>query len=375
MKKGLLGSTALVAATALTAGIAQAQAPTVSFSGFMNFQAYFPDTDVTTITPVTVTFLGTTVALYAHKLQDATVQFGTDDAELHVNVSGTADNGLEYGAKIELEATQGSTGNADEARIQLRGSWGTLQLGDDDGAEDTMNYGGENVLGAAGGWDGDGDDMTTLASAFFPNIAGDSSDASKITYYSPRFSGVQIGVSYTPDLSQQGDQNPKDDGLFQDHIGVGVNYDGTFGDVRVRASGVYSTASFAPNLVAALPGGTIEDISAYSLGAIVGFGPFQLGANYTDNGESGTITGLNASHSYWDVAAGFETGPVYLSLGYISHEYEALGAKVEPSAISVTADYTVAPGLTAYAEYTAYDADVTPSADASVIILGMNLGF
>ena len=48
MKKGLLGSTAIVAATALTAGMAQAaEAPTMKLSGFMNLAAgdlgSFPD--------------------------------------------------------------------------------------------------------------------------------------------------------------------------------------------------------------------------------------------------------------------------------------------------------------------------------------------
>jgi len=364
MKKGLLGSTALVAATALTAGVAQAQAPTVSFSGFINFQAYFADRDARTAVAGTVT---TVLGLTGTDVWDTKdMYFGTDDAELHINVKGTADNGLEYGAKIELEATQGSTGNADEARIQLSGSWGTLQLGDEDGAEDTMNYGGENVMGATGGWDGDGDDMTSLASLLFPTIVGDSSDSTKITYYSPRFSGVQIGASYSPNLTD-GDVNPGDDSVFTDFIGLGVNYDGSFGDLRIRASGVYTLASYEGALA-------VEDISAYSIGAIVGVGPFQVGANYTDNGDSGTATILNADHTYYDVAIGFETGPVYLSAGYISHDYEILGVTVSPSAISVTADYTVAPGLTAYAEWTGYDADV-PNADASVIIVGANLSF
>ncbi|MCH8135941.1 MAG: hypothetical protein IIB77_08195, partial [Proteobacteria bacterium] len=52
---------------------------------------------------------------------------------------------------------------ADEARIQLSGNWGTLQLGDEDGAEDSMNYGGENLMGATGGFDGDIGDVLYFA--------------------------------------------------------------------------------------------------------------------------------------------------------------------------------------------------------------------
>ncbi|MDH3230285.1 MAG: porin [Alphaproteobacteria bacterium] len=370
MKKGLLGSTALVAATALTVGAASAaEAPTYKLSGWMNFQAYFADRDALTAFAASNTTAFTTAGV-ADTASTNDMYFGVDDAELTLNVSGTADNGLEYGFKIEFEGSPGGGNVADEARIQLGGTWGTLQLGDEDGAEDTMNYGGENLLGATGGWDGDGDDMSVLATFIFPTIAGDTSDASKITYYSPRFSGFQVGASYAPN-NHGGDRNPADDTLFQNYIGLGANYDGSFGDVSIKASAVYASASYEGNGVVQ----NVEDISAFSVGGIVGFGPVSVGANFTDNGESNTVVGANQERSYWNVAAGFETGPLYLSAGYIAHTFSTGAVDVEPSAISVTADYSVAPGFGVYAEYTGYDADSTPSADASVIIVGANVSF
>lgn len=46
MKKGLLGSTALIGATVLMAGAAgAAEAPTWKLTGNMNFQVYFADRD------------------------------------------------------------------------------------------------------------------------------------------------------------------------------------------------------------------------------------------------------------------------------------------------------------------------------------------
>ena len=85
--------------------------------------------------------------------------FGVDESELQLNVSGTADNGLNYGFKIEINANTSDGTVADEVRLQLSGGWGTLQMGDEDGAEDIMNYGGENLMGATGGFDGDQDDV------------------------------------------------------------------------------------------------------------------------------------------------------------------------------------------------------------------------
>ena len=95
MKKGLLGSTALIGATALMAGAAgAAEAPTYKLTGNTNFQIYIPSGDVSDVLR-----------------DDASIFFGVDEAELQLNVSGTADNGLEYGFKIELNAntTDGST--------------------------------------------------------------------------------------------------------------------------------------------------------------------------------------------------------------------------------------------------------------------------
>ncbi len=368
MKKGLLGSTALVAATALAAGAAQAQE--VKFSGFINFQAYVVDQDL----PPT---------LGGVDVQQGSVHFGVDDAELHINVSGTADNGLEYGAKIEMEAVQSGTNNVDEARIQLGGTWGTLQFGDEDGAEDTMNYGGENVMGATGGFDGDQDDWyVNIGSATsFPNIAGDSSDSTKITYYSPRFSGFQVGASYTPQWGNQGDSGAIDS-IYENHFGLGANYDNSFGDVRVRASAVYSMASVSDAGEAFLTqlGTPVEDIGAYSLGAIVGFGPVEVGVNWTDNDDSGEVVGSNDESSYWNAAVGFTSGPIYASLGYMASTWEdgGTGLEDEYTHLAVSVDYTVAPGLTAYAEYSSISSEiggVTPSNDGSGFILGMNLSF
>ncbi len=353
MKKGLLGSTAIIGATVLAAGVANAaEAPTWKLNGVMNFQVYVVDRD--SINP-------------GPKTTDVTdLYFGVDESELHVNVSGTADNGLNYGFKIELQTNTDDGSVADEARLQLSGGWGTLQLGDEDGAEDIMNYGGENVMGATGGFDGDQDDVAFIGNFVYPSIAGDTSDSTKISYFSPRMSGFQIGASFAPNATA-GDPAPLDDTVFQNWIGAGANYDNSFGGVRVRASAVYGGASYEGP-------GAVEDISSWAVGGIVGFGPVSVGANYADNGDSGAAVGSGFDHTYWNAAAGFETGPIYLAAGYTVHEYSVPGSSFEPSAISVTADYSVAPGLGVYAEYSAYDGD-TANIDATVFIAGAQVSF
>ena len=394
MKKGLLGSTALIGATALMAGAAgAAEAPTWKLTGNANFQIYNIDQNFLAFTSATGTISGfpatlvtaTILPVASGQHQDHGWYFGVDEAELQLNVSGTADNGLSYGFKIEINANTTDGAVADEARLELSGSWGTLQLGDEDGAEDIMNYGGEDLMGATGGFDGDFDDVLIRVrrviggvdamgiAPSYPTIAGDTGDATKVTYYSPRFSGFQVGASVTPQPSLAGDNFKMDSGLFEDHYGIGANYDNSFGDLRIRASAVYSAAS------STITG--VEDISAWSVGGIVGFGAFSVGANYTDNGDSVSVWGPNVESSYWDVAASFETGPIYLSAGYFASERTISndGAPGDSTftTVSLTADYSVAPGLGVYAEIDLIEDEYFGifTNDATVLIMGANVSF
>ncbi len=354
MKKGLLGTTALVGASALMVGaVSAAEKPTAAISGGTNFQFYYVDNDAVNTTPTSA--------------QNHAWYFGVDSTEIVFNVSGTADNGLSYGYKVEIDTNQGNTNNADENRIQLSGSWGTLQLGDEDGAEDIMNYGGESLMAGTGGFDGDMGDVLTFTAG--PTIVGDSSDATKISYYSPRMSGLQVGVSLTPVMGMQGNDF-KVDGTFENHIGVGGNYTGSFGDVSIKASVIYAMASLTG-------GGTTNDISSYAIGGVVGFGPFSIGGAWADNGDS-AMTGTTET-SYYNVAASFESGPFTVAAGYHVYTFSA-ATDVDVSTISIAGSYSVAPGLSVYANLDLQDIDgatigtvVDPS--ATVFIAGVSVSF
>lgn len=362
MKKGLLGSTALIGATVLMAGAANvasaAEAPEYKLSGNLNFQIYLPDQD----TPS-----GTIDS------QDRAAYFSVNDPELVLNVSGSTDNGLDYGFKVELQInTDDGTGTgavSDEARMSLGGSWGTIQLGDEDGAEDSMNYGGENLMGATGGFDGDQDawynNIGTATS--FPTIAGDTSDATKITYYSPRTSGIQVGASWTPNTGATGNNSAANSG-DENHFGLGANYDGEMGGMRIRASAVYSMETAANPLN--------EDTGAFSVGGIVNFGQIGVGANYTDNGDVGLAAAPDNS-SYFDVGASFSQGPIGVAVGYLSSTYEFnAGGEDTYSHIALTADYSMAPGLGVYAEIALVSSETgVTTNDGTGITVGANVSF
>ena len=304
-----------------------------------------------------------------------------------MEVSGSADNGLNYGFKIEINANTTDSAVADEARLEFFGPWGTLQLGDEDGADNIMNYGGETLLGGAAGFDGDQNDflfragfvtgsITSSSNApAFPMLAGDTGDATKISYFSPRFGGFQIGGSYTP-TSNDGDDF-KADTSQRNHYGVGLNFDRSFGDFRLRGSAVHAAAD--TNVTLPLGNG-LEDISAWSVGAIAGWGPFSIGGNYTDNGGSGRPDNFPIDTGYWNVAAALEFGRWYLSAGYFESEfqYDSASPPSKYTPTTFTADYSLAPGLVFYAEVDRIEDKVFGSFfenEATAVILGANVSF
>jgi predicted porin len=161
------------------------------------------------------------------------------DAEIHFTGSTVLDNGLEVGARVELEGEDedGTAGDdprdgdqIDEAWIYFSGGFGELRIGSQDDA-----LAGACILPPGG---------TTNFSAFSPNQWGanndafasgfpalssnaacvgvdDREDAQKLVYITPSFGGFQLSVSYTPN----GGDERHGDGVGA-HIGMPTNTDG-----------------------------------------------------------------------------------------------------------------------------------------------------
>jgi len=366
MKKILLGTTAIVG-TALLVGPALAEAPKLGMSGNVKFEASFVDQD-----PVSAT-----ASAYTRGYK-----FSVDDAEIVFKASSTADNGLEYGAKIEYEFEAGST---DEAMIWLEGDWGTLNLGNEDGAEDAMKVGGYSLLTAAGGYDGENFFTNSSGAITGPSFTGDSSDANKITYYSPSMSGFRVGASFTPDTGANfDDQLSDDDGDQETHFGVGAEYKGDFDQVGVQASVRYIAAAYESNDD---DGATTEqnDVSSIGLGAKVTFGDFAVAAGYHNNGDSGITQandtlGLDAGEWY-DVAASYSAGAIKVAAGYFHSEIQnAATTSAEADMFTVGGNYNVADGLDVYGEFNYVELEDGTTAtlndnEVTTVIVGTKVSF
>ena len=166
-----------------------------------------------------------------------------NDTEVHVIARGKSEeSGLEYGATIEFEADTNNTLNTDETWIFLRGGWGEIRLGDEDGVVDNSVVGGQTLAAGTGGIDGSDAVIAAAPLVFLFN----SNDATKVRYYTPSFGGLSLGVSYTP--TQENLNSGANNGQFfankdgalameaQNIFEGAIAYDGDFGGVGVLAS-------------------------------------------------------------------------------------------------------------------------------------------
>jgi len=361
MKKTLLASTALVGAALLAA---PANAGTVGSKDAMS-----------------VSLMGTlwfSVSMYDEDVSAGNgrgYRFGVNESEIHVKAQNTADNGITYGVMVELSAGAADGTAADEAYAFLESdSWGRLELGDQDDATNRMRFGSQNAHKGLGGPVGGLGSNLTLFNGFGGEGLGaradwdnnTTSDDTKATYFTPRFSGFQLGASLTPDsgiVSGTGGLLDTDnDGDFENVVSLGANYVGKFDEVGV---GLSIVGQFGDDEDAA--GAEGEDLSIWGVGGKVNFAGFSLGAHYSDFGET-AITVANAragadAGSAWSVGVGYQAGPWGVSAWYTDHEKDnantspAGALNTELTRIGFGAGYTVAPGwlLRADLEFMSHD--------------------
>jgi outer membrane protein OmpU len=367
MKNILLGTSALVGA-ALVAGAALAEDPKVLIGGVIDFQAGYTSQDA-----------------------DAGLreQAFRNDTEINVSVEGKSDNGLGYGAVIDLEADVSGAArnqgfNAARTYTFLEGGFGRVELGSVEGAAQTIQVDAATIARGTGGIAGDYD-MFIGNNTGFANISrgqlpgyhsdvtrlgGDDStdNAAKVTYYSPRFSGFQVGVSYTPNLADRGATPARARGAdFGNVFDLGVGYEGQFDQVGVKAAFAYERGQGSQF--------TGNDLRAWNLGASVNFAGFSVAGSY---GDWDNAFAPGSESDYWTAGLAYDFGPFGASATYIDSTVD-FGAGVENKFdnLVLSADYALAPGLTPYVEVSFFDAsnDVAVSNDGTVALVGAQLAF
>jgi outer membrane protein OmpU len=319
MKNVLMASSAIVGAAVLVASPAAAQE--LKLSAFQQFFASGGDSD----------------------FDDSDRGFGfTTNTEIHVNGTIMADNGITFGFRVEIEADAGASNNVDENSIFASGSFGKLEFGNNDGVEDSFMVNGSNSGVDYGGVGNPTSNF--LSSAYIDgtrtsvDLRGgvESSDATKITYTTPSFSGFSAGVSYTPSTAHDGRGNAFDDadGGFHDQIGVGLGYEGEFNGFGLELGlvGAYASADEEPE----------DDAYGVGGGVAISFAGFTIatGAVYDDfdgNGGEGWA---------WDAGIGYAAGPWNFSVNGIYSELD--DSDIDLLGGSANVGYNLAPGVSVF---------------------------
>ena len=278
------------------------------------------------------------------------------DTQVDFKIDGKSEAGLGYGGEVDLLAdtsadVQGRGLNASKTFIYADGNWGRFELGSNVGADGTLKVDAGTIARATGGIDGDWTYFANSGAQFLamsalplaygtgygvPNGIGGTTfvndnlgnhteeNLNKLTYYTPRWQGLQVGLSYLPDQTNRGQGMPSltpvtpigpdrtDDnaGLASNIFAGGINYDNKFGDfgLAVAATGEYGKSQ--NNLY--------EDLKAWNAGAKVSYMGFSLAGSYGDWGKSESLkTDDSKKTYYWDLGAAYEYGPFGASVTYL----------------------------------------------------------
>jgi predicted porin len=235
------------------------------------------------------------------------------DTEVTFLPSITLDNGLRFGANVQLEANTGGD-QIDESYMFIKGSFGEVLLGSENSAGYKMSYGAPDVtfVNVSSGsmssfipFTG-ADDVfrATLGTTFLENAG--NNDAQRFTYFTPRFSGFQLGASYARDANQDDNTQVDADTELHDIFDVGANYVNSFGDFDIALSGRYGIASGASG---------DDDPEVWGVGLNLGFAGFTVGGAYAEQDEAGTTDG-----EAYELGASYTTGPWGFSVTWMHGE-------------------------------------------------------
>ena len=364
MRKVLLGCTALVA-VAVVAAPPAAQAANekikLGLGGYM--EQWFGYTDQDNVGGKT----------------DANGVGQESDTEIWFTGSTTLDNGITFGVNVQLEGnTSGDT--IDESYLFIKGDFGEVLMGDENSAAYKMQYSAPDVgIGANSGdqtvwvsFAGVGGTAGSFRGAFGTTFveAARVNDIFKLTYFSPRFSGFQFGVSYAPANQQDGGGVYDRDVVLHDFVGVGANFVQSFNGVDVAVAGGYSQIT---------GGAGAPDPESYSFGVNVGVSGFTVGGSYAHSEDDPAVGDMDG----WDVGASYGTGPWEVSAIYFHGERDGLvgGAALaaDNDTIMGSVRYTLGPGIRVVGTigYTEIEAQTAAGTDneAVYVVVGPKLSF
>ena len=211
------------------------------------------------------------------------------NAEIYFSPSITLDNGMTFGATVQLEALNSGNSQIDESFMTISSDMlGKIVLG----SENSAGYGSMIAAPQVGSmpinsasvsafvpFTGTGGFRRAMVSSY-TEVAGNN-DVQRISYYTPSFNGLTIGVSYAPSSAGNASNNAPVDfdavGDTTDIFDIGLSYSQSFNGVDVNFGARYGTGE-----TKVTPTVTI-DPETWAVGGQVGASGFTFGVGYSEN--------------------------------------------------------------------------------------------
>ena len=335
------------------------------------------------------------------------------NTEIHFGGETTLDNGLTVGVHFETDADQGDSLGVQESYAYFSGTWGRVNFGAEDGAAYLLQVeapsADDNVDGirqfvnplnytVAG--------SSTLGSFVSTGVGGggglgyaqdQSGDSDKITYLSPIMNGFQVGLSYTPEVTDEFDIDSTSDssgsatfGVRTDDVAdeygsayeIGARYEGQFNNVGVIAGAGFTQVDLEDD-----GGGSNDDEQIWNAGLDLDIGPFGIGAIYLNDDLGNTGIGDDEEET-WVVGVDYTTGPFKLGASYMNQDNTG-GITGNDGTDGIDTDrwtggviYTYGPGMTfrGSVSHVSHDnvnltGSTEDSIDATSVLLGTQINF
>jgi outer membrane protein OmpU len=272
---------------------------------------------------------------------------------------------------------------------------GIIRIGQDDGPFSQFDNGVTTFQFGTGAWNGDApDNLIGFAnvSSSWPFWSGVGAEyvPSKVAYFSPRFAGFDIGVSFAPNnasnnasacaVAQAGcaalsTANPSatvsgsafgGENRPTNWYEVMGRYQGNFGGLGIYGILGYSGSGHV-NVNGSTPGGlgvgsTTTAYNGFSVGdggLALTYAGFTVGGNvlwgaYNNQVQLKPQGGVNAVA--WVAGAQYAIGPLTFAASYLNFQSQGQAAMINKSqsyfdGVAAGVTYSIAPGLNAYGEY------------------------
>lgn len=239
-------------------------------------------------------------------------------SEIHFNGSYTTDNGIRFRTRVELEDQSGPSADLiDEAYMTINGKWGEIRVGSKDNAAKLM------TTPFMGSWATNvgpilGFDVADWVERPMGHGAGQANrldlgdrDSEKISYFTPRIGGFQVGVTYMPSFVEGGNSTPElTSAAPHEGYAIAANVKKKLGGVGIGFAAGYAQIHE--------PAGVDQSpIKGFAVGSRIKFRGITLSAGTSKEinklAETDSGTGDIISH---DFGAKYDFGKNHVSLGY-----------------------------------------------------------